>query len=374
MEFSKRFVLLIAKVVAVLLIPYYLIVDSTSGFNSSTHIIFAGTWGVSYGSFEIMGPIPFWAQNQLVFSLLFILPMIAFSHFYGERTLDRKCVTAAAISVALSYSITYLSTTALGVNLFLTSPTIILPSIVSLSIFVFVFWPLLKNSWTALHRSYTIQEEQGILSKLHKVLRETVPINTATLMWVSLVIFPANLMYSSGGIPEVNNSMYLFVSGGLPIVSYQYSYIGGVIGNPYIQNYFLFNIASAVSPVGLIMWIFSLLLGITTLQFILGKSTIKRVRVLAIVAILAYTIPSLVILVSSLLFGMGALAIPLPLYPITMLLVAKFIHAPVQKEQPSEEMIRVPLGTRISSILSRRRHNREGPHLKKIEDEEISDQ
>ncbi|TFH08827.1 MAG: hypothetical protein E4H14_05655 [Candidatus Thorarchaeota archaeon] len=377
MEFLKRIILLIVKITVVLAIPYYWLIDST---RTNTTSVFTGLWGISQGglSYEGASPfIPIWADNQILFSLLFILPLIAFSLFYEQRTLDRKCIAAAGVSAFISCIVTFLSTPNMFLSLLFLGPTLVVPNVVSLSIFVFVFWPLLRNLWPTIHSTELVQKESRRLSKVRRVFSKYVPINIATLVWVSGIIFPGIVTIANYMVSETQLSYSLGISGGLPTISYYYTWFtsGGSYHPSYLSE-FIFITASGISPIELLFWSLNLWLGVTTLQFILGKSTIKRVRILAIVAILMYAIPAIISFAILLAFGMGFLSIPLPFYPIIMLLVAKFVHAPTQKEPISGEMIHVPLKTRISSIFERGRSKKESPSDVEIvseEDTEISD-
>ena len=231
------------------------------------------------------------------------------------------------------------------------------------------------NSWPSHHDTKVIQKDQGKLSKIRSVFSKNVSINIATLVWVAIVIFPAVLGFS-GMASEVSVTMNYSISGGLSNIIYNYWWIQGSGYYPVIVTDFTFFIPSVASPQLLLMWSLNLWLGVTTLQYVLGKSTKKRVRILAIVIILIDAIQALLMSVSGLMFGMGFLSIPLPFYPITMLLVAKFVHAPVPKDPQSEEMIRVPIRTRISSIFSRRKSSEESTPISEpdlVEDSEISD-
>ena len=325
-EFPRKIVFLIVKIAVVLLIPYYWIVHSGSTSNSLT---LTGTWGISQGTMEIIGPVPIWAINQLLFALMFILPLIAFSYFYKERALDRRCLTAAGVSVFLSFLITFMSSAFTGALFLMIIPSLVVPCVVSLSVFVFVFWPLLRNSWQSIDDDEVIQKESEKPSSSRKVLGMIFPINTATLVWVSMVIFPSIITISSQILGETSVTMNLWMSGGLPTIAYQYQWVRGGGYYPTIFSDLTFGIASTISPQAVLIWSLNLWLGITTLQYVLGKATLKRVRILALVAFLISLIPALLVYINELMHGIGTITIPLPFYPIIMLLVAKFIHAPV---------------------------------------------
>jgi hypothetical protein len=373
MEFPKQIVILIVKIGAVLLIPYYLLITTN---NTSTSVILTGMWGVSQGELFVTGVNPIWVQNQFLFALLFILPIVVFSFFYNEKPVDKKCIRAAEVSVLLSFIITFLTTLLFGSAFILMAPSLVAPSVVSLSIFVFVFWPLLQNSWPSIQGAEVIQKGQRRISKIREFVSKVIPINMATLVWLSIVIFPAVLTITSFVNSETVISINYLISGGLSVISYQYQWFTGGGFYPAISIDLTLILASAIFYDSLLIWSFNLWLGVTTLQYILGKSTIKRVRVLALVSILFFAIPAVIMSTMSLFFGSELISLPLPFYPIIMLLVAKFVHAPTPKEPSSGEMIHVPLITRISSIFERGRSKKESPSDVEIvseEDTEMTD-
>jgi hypothetical protein len=233
------------------------------------------------------------------------------------------------------------------------------------------------NSWPSHQDIVVIQKDIGKLSKIRRIASEIVPLNIATLVWLAMVIFPS-ILSILGSVTESSVDMNYSMSGGLSNIMYSYWGVHGDVYYPTIVTIadFILGIASVTSPLTLLMWSLNLWLGLATFQFILGKSTKKRVYILAVVIILVYAIPALLMSLSSLIFGMVYLSIPLPFYPIIMLLVARFVHAPVPEDLHSDEMIQVPLSTRISSFFSRRKGVKESTtdlETDSIEDQEISD-
>ena len=222
-----------------------------------------------------------------------------------------------------------------------------------------------------------IQKKSSVLSKLRRVVSKYAPINIATLVWMSIIIFPALLTISNYTQSETQVTYNLWMSGGLSSFTYQYI-MTTLSGSyyPYLVSSLTFSIVSGINVSGLLLWSLNLLLGVTTLRFITGKSTKKRVRRLAIVIILIYTIPSLMITVPTLLSGLGFYTIPLPFYPLMMLLVARFVKAPTEKQPSTEDLIHVPLRTRISSVFMRGKNDVEISDVESVpeEDTEISDQ
>jgi multisubunit Na+/H+ antiporter MnhF subunit len=264
------------------------------------------------------------------------------------------------VSIFLSLISMYLLTPSFGLLFIGFSPDLVLPSVVSLAIFVFVFWPLLKNSWPSFHHSESIQLKQGIPSKLRRILSEIVPINTATLVWMSMIVFPAVVSISNFTATETQVTYNISISGGLSLVTYEYTWFhfSGQFF-PYINTMFIYSLAGWASLTTSLFWILNLWLGVTTLRFILGKSTKKRVHMLATLTILIYAIPSFLMLMSSLLTGLGIYTIPLPFYPIIMVFVTRFVHPPSQREPITEDMIRIPLRTRVSSFFKRKQTSQE---------------
>jgi len=330
----------------------------------STSIAVTGTWGIlsppgSYFSYP-MAPTTVWEQNQILFSLLFILPLLVFAFFFGEKSLDRNCIIAASISILLSFITVYLLTPDYNLIAGYPSPNLVVPGVISLAIFVFVFWPLLKNSWPSPRIIEEVRQKKGIRSKIRRALMRVVPFNMATLVWVSMSVFPAVLTISNMIFAESQVSYNLWISGGLPTVSYQYLwFISSGQLYPLMDSTFLFNMAAWTSLIGLLIWSLNLILGILTLRFVMGKSSMRRVRTLATILILFYLIPSVVITGASLLSGLGLYTIPLPFYPLAMLLVAKYASPPDQGQSTGEEMIRIPLTTRIASFFRRHKPSQE---------------
>ncbi|MFW9844779.1 MAG: hypothetical protein ACFFEV_09400, partial [Candidatus Thorarchaeota archaeon] len=165
-------------------------------------------------------------------------------------------------------------------------------------------------------------------------------------------------------------------AGGLSEFYYSYTWVsfsgsGETVGLMTV----IFTTASWVYLGGILFWTLDMLLGIITLRFILGKSTKKRVYILVTLLVLIYAIPALISGIFSFISGFGYYLIPLPFIPLLMLLFSKFVHAPVQEEIATQEMIRVPLRTRISSIFMRGKNNEKpmNSEIDYIEESEPSD-
>jgi len=187
---------------------------------------------------------------------------------------------------------------------------------------------------------------------------------------MALIVFPSVLTVRGLQISETQVYYDLVLSGGLG--DFYYSYIwfrspGQIY--PVLHASTTLSTATWISPVGALLWILNLWLGLTTLQFVLGKSTLKRVRIIAIASVLIYAIPSSILIAASLLSGMPYFTIPLPFYPLVMLLVAKFVKPPSQEGPITEEMIRIPLGVRISSIFKRGKRKQETSEDGEIENQ-----
>jgi hypothetical protein len=169
-----------------------------------------------------------------------------------------------------------------------------------------------------------------------------------------MIVFPTMLQLGGLMFSERNVSYTLSISGGLSSVLYMYYWAlpSGQV-NPIISADFYFMSAAWMTPWNLAIWVCNLWLGIVTLRFVNGKTTIKRVRALAAAIIVIDLIPSLLIMLLFSFWGPGMFIVPLPFFPIAMVLMARFVHPPVPQSFPSEEMIRIPLRLRISSIFRR---------------------
>jgi len=374
-EVSKRIVLLILKTAVILLIPYFWLFDSSSTVRTYTII---STWGIWHqGSYSVytddLGPI--WLQNQILYSLLFIIPLLLFSLIFSNRAISRDSIIAAVVSVFASFIILDLLTP----DYYFTQPYSyqVVPNVISLAIFVFVFWPIIRNSWPLPKRDENAEKEQGIRNKIRRFQHENFPFDVATFTWIGLSILPAVFALTVDIVPEMHTLINFSFSGGLTDLYYSYnSNVFSGSAHPLIQTSLILATAHSVSISALPIWSFNLLLAIITLRCILGKSTKKRVYSLVAISILIYTIPSVLFVIVSIISGMGYYPISLPIYPLLILVFTKYVHAPSQSEQGPGEMIQVPLRTRISSIFERGRSKKESPSEVEAvseEDSEISD-
>ena len=168
--------------------------------------------------------------------------------------------------------------------------------------------------------------------------------DAATYVWVGMVVFPAFLAVVINSSENYYHISILML-GGLSTFVYDYSQYLPIGNNPLsINSAFAFMTATNVF-LGLLIWIFNLVLGIATLRYIQGKATKKPVYILTALWILVTAI--LLIIIISMGFGY---IIPLPLYPILMLLFTKYMHAPNQTAIVTDETIHVPEETIESSI------------------------
>ena len=90
-------------------------------------------------------------QQELFLSLLAILPLLLYSIVYGEKPTNSRNITIAGVSVFLALLVTQQAIYAR-----------VVPSVVSLAIFIFVFWPIIRNSWPAPLRNKEPEKDQGI--------------------------------------------------------------------------------------------------------------------------------------------------------------------------------------------------------------------
>jgi hypothetical protein len=253
-------------------------------------------------------------------------------------------------------------------GLSLVMPNRALPSVVSLSIFAFVFWPLLKNSWPSVESGEELRNRQGIIIKLKALLKEVFPRNIPAFVWACMVIFPVSMTLSGLMFSDTHVSYYIQMISGISRTTYSYQWnlnTGDLY--PSIFSEFYFATSAWASLPQILVWLLNLWLGITTLRFINGYSTKRMVRLLASVIILIYVVADFLVTIVSLIWGGIYSAIPLPFYPIAMLLIAKFVHAPLPVAQSKEEMIHVPLGTNISSIFRREKQSQKTPDTDKKE-------
>ncbi len=365
MERSRRISVLIVKTVVVILIPYYWTNDVSQIRNMTTLF---GTWGIwSFGgdySIITVGN-PFWADNQILYSFLFILPLLAYTWIYGERTISRNNVIAAMLSVITSFLTLDLLTPD---AYFVPMPTDrVIPNVVSLSIFVFVFWPLLRNSWPTFPREKPSEEKLGVIKRIRQFQKNNIPIDAATITWFSMAFLPLILNISWIEIPHIQSQMTLQLSGGLYFTTFTYGWVR-YGSHPDYRSSLIFTIANTVSIAALLFWGICFLLGMTTLQYILGESTKKRVYTLIVIIIILTIVPSVLISVNSIIFGYPAYTYPVPLFPILMLLFTRFVSPPTYQEPSCPDVIEVPLRVRISSFFSREPKKQEESETEKQQD------
>lgn len=371
LRYINRGVEIIIKIVFVLLIPYYFVMisDSSAPIRMQTTYLISGIigyWSTPGVSYSFPQQDVFWQQNQLLFSILFILPMILFALYLDERQTDNRSIITGIAAILVSYLSIYATTpffvTDAPADLFFLS----LPNVVSLSMFVFVFWPLLKNSLPSRETIGNNSEKEGVLARIQENLGKWFPRNAATLILICLVISPTFLVLNIYIPSGTETQLGVTLSGGLYVLVYSYI---SVTGSRHISM--SFETAGWASLFVMAMWIINLLVGLVTIQYLRGKST-KRLfnRVVGVVFLILVVPISLLGIFVNLFGSTGYYPIPLPIYLVAMVLAAKFVHLPTE---PSDDMIKVPLRVRISSFFHRTGHDEQMTDVKPTDDIEDSD-
>ncbi len=355
MNYLKRIVVIVSKLVSVLLIPYYLILDThtTSGLHMDTTYLIANPIGY-ISSPSITYTVnsqysAFWEQNQILYSILFILPMVLFSFYFGEHKTDRKTIIAGIGSILISY----FSVNVVTPYMILFAPSAfywILPNVVTLSMFVFVFWSILVNSWPTIVATDDSESKEGKAAQVRNIVGAWFPRNVATLIWICIAILPIALSFYPEY--EMSYSQYMLnLAGGALFIQYSFASISGGGYYPTVMINTSFEMAYWASPYTLGLWIGNLILGVVTLQYIQRETTRKRLYSATGIILLLSIIPTVFYTIINIAFATsGYLSIPLPLYPIAMLLLARFANPP---QVVTKDMIKVPLRTRIASIFQR---------------------
>jgi hypothetical protein len=167
----KRIIIAAIKAAIVILLPYYWIVHTVyeHPLLNETQNIISGAWGMLLSGGYIYTPyepVRFWYYNQILLSLLFVLPLFAFAFIFGERPPDRTGILTAGFVVFATSISTYLLTPDYILGSMTALPERALPCVISVSVFVVVFWPLLKNSWPKLSNPEIPLEKQSTFKKL----------------------------------------------------------------------------------------------------------------------------------------------------------------------------------------------------------------
>lgn len=366
--------LLILKVAVITFIPYYWqfsIVTTSPGPQSITNSI-GGIWSSLFSLFYNLDliPTPYWYYNGFLFSLLCILPLIAFAFFFGDRPVNKRTILAAVFFVLLSFMVeSFLKPPFYHPTWSVLSPYEVVPKVVSLAIFVFIFWPLLKNSWLQSLDSADTSEQKEGSSRQRDTLRELIPARTPLIVWLSMILLPELLTIANLYFSQLSTTYFFEFTSELWSGSYYSQLIWSVPGLFILNSSEILRIVatSSASSWTLSVW-FSLLLGVTTLRFIRGKSTFKQVRILAAFLILLDILSDFVPLMISHVSITGYYLIPLPLFPIAMLIVAKLTHADVDKISTGDEMIHVPLRFRVLSKIKHKENSSETIEPEQSED------
>lgn len=353
MNISKKALSLLIKIILILIIPYYLVTFSTRNTSDSSIV---GTWG--QWPEEILAsqfPDSFWQSNQIWIALLFMLPLIIFAIVYQQKQVDRKCIGSAVGAISISYIATGLFSPQFYFVDIRYSIANIVPNVVTLSVFVFVFWPLLQNSWPSISPAKDEREEEGGIKKLRNIIANAVPLNAATAVWLALVILPTTLIVSNINISANSVTSVVTLVGGLFSVHHDYLYIMGGGYYPTIYSYFYLIVARWPAVSDLLVLILNLSIGIAAFRFIQGEGTKKRVYILMLLSFLVYAIPNVFTI------GFAIRWIPLPIFQIFMFFVVKYVKVPISDS--SVDTIGVPLRIRLASKLRREKSSHENSEV-----------
>lgn len=365
MNISKKALPVLTKIIPILIIPYYLVTVSTRNTSDSSIV---GTWG--HWPEEIFtSPFPdlFWQSNQIWIALLFMLPLVIFAIVYQQKQVDRKCVGSALVAISISYIATYLFSPQYSFVDLRWSIYNVVPNVVSLSIFVFVFWPLLQNSWPSTSTAKDEREEESTMKRLRNSIANAVPLNAATAVWIALVTLPVSLIVSNLIITESHVQSVVTLVGALFTVQHDYMYVAGGGYYPTIWSYFYLITAYWPTVADLLVSILNLATGITAFRFIQGEGTKKRVYTLMLLSFLVYAIPTVFTV------GFAIRWIPLPIFQIFMFFVMKYVKVPVTDS--SGDTIRVPFRIRLASKLRGEKPSHESSEVHEdVEEQEPVDE
>ena len=379
MRYMNRIVVIIAKIAFALLIPYYCIINSntiTLG-RIQTYCLISDIFGQwQLPGFQVSLPsnqVVFWQQNQILYSILFILPMILFAFFFSERETDIESIVFGIGAAVASYAIVFRATPMFNTGTIAPFYDMFVPSVVSLSIFIFVFWSLLRNSLPSNELAGELSNREGVLPRIREGLGKLFPRSVTTLIWICLVIFPTSLLLIVYIPSATETQLSLYLTGGLSSLSYYYiSQPGPSPRYPVIHITTNFMTATWASFFTIAIWIVNLLVGIAAILFIRGKIRKWIFNRLVWIIFVILVIPNILMtLITGLSFTNGYYNIPLPLYLIAMLLVAKFVHLPT--ESP-DEMIQVPVRTRLSSLFHRSSQDEKNPDIEQMDSVEDDDE
>jgi len=379
LSYINRIVGIIARIAFVLLIPYYCIINSnttTLGRIQTNYLIsdIFSQW--QSPGFQISLPSNqevFWQQNQILYSILFILPMVLFAFFFSERETDIESIVLGIGATVTSYALLYRATPMFNIGTIAPYYDKFVPNVVSLSMFIFVFWSLLRNSFPSKEVAGERIKKEGLLPRIREVLGKLFPRSVTTLIWICLVIFPTYLILNVYVPSETETQLSLYLMGGLYSLSSDYiSLPGPSIHYPVIRITTNFMTAVWASFFTIAVWIVNLLVGIAAILFIRGKIRKWIFDRLVWIVFVILVIPNILMtLIAGLSFASGYYNIPLPFYLIAMVLVAKYVHLPTES---SEEMIQVPFRTRLSSLLHRSSQDEKNPDIEQMDNVEDDDE
>ncbi len=365
MDVARKYFPFLIKIMIVLIIPYYLVNISTR--TTSINFI-TGIWG--HWPLQIFTPpvvYQFWQPYQLLIALLFITPLIIFAYVYRQKQVDRRCILSALGAVSISCIATYLFTPQFYFVPLSWRAYNVVPNVISLSIFIFVFWPLLQKTWSSTHVTRNEREEkEGVMTRLRNNIVRVIPLNAATAVWVALAIMPAIITVINITIIESHVTYVFTLAGGLYNIQHEYFSIIGRGYYPTFWSDFYLITAGCITMSDLLVWTLNMWTGITALNFVKGEATKRRVYILMTLSFLVYAIPSIVIMGVS-----PHVYIPLPIFQIFIIFVMKYVRLPVSD---TENMIRVPFRTRISSKLRGKTPSHESREVQEnIEGQELID-
>ena len=274
---------------------------------------------------------------------------------YQQKQVDRRCILSALGAISISYIATGLFSPQFYFVDIRWSIFNIVPNVVILSVYVFVFWPLLQNSWPSISPAKDEREEEGGMKRLRNIIANAVPLNAATAVWLALILLPLTLIVSNLQITTNSVTSVVTLVGGLFSVHHDYLYVMGSGYYPTIYSYFYLIVARWTTVSDLLVLLLNLSTGIAAFRFIQGEDTKKRVYVLMLLSFLVYAIPNVFTI------GFAIRWIPLPIFQIFMFFVVKYVKIPISDS--SGDTIRVPFRIRLASKLRREKSSHENSEV-----------
>ena len=362
----RKAVVTAVKIIAILVIPYFMVTGLMSNVWQGYMTGIWWHWPDQSIAPETLPPN--WYVTQLVITIALISPLIVYSYIFQDRLIDKTSVFSAACAVGISFSGLVLLNPDLLSYGFIRTPFYQAQYAVSLSVFVFVFWTLFQNARASTSLTKDKRKASSFLARMKEVLRDLIPINSATAIWIALILLPTNL-HSSTSLSESGIQHFSLTLSSYPLlVQYRYDLVVYGISPDTDILYSILDISwLGISFPLILYWSFNVWLGVSVLRLFQGHSSRKLVAILATVSILVSSIPDILLLSSLLSLGglAGYSAIPLPLYQILCLLIARRAKVPDEVlelvEEPSEDSIDVPLTVRVLSWF-RKTRNKDSQH------------